>query len=136
MNKTILIGRIANDLDLKMTQANKKYVKFNLAVNREYKNKDGKYDADFITCQAFDQKAEFLSKYAPKGTRIALEGAIRTGKYEKDGQTIYTTTVWADKVEIVEKPKQEATQEQLDETFGTVNGTAKAKEIETEDSFY
>ena len=48
MNKALLIGRVTKDIELKTTNSNKSVVSFTLAVNRDYKNTDGSYDADFI----------------------------------------------------------------------------------------
>lgn len=74
-------------------------------MNRRYKNEStGEYDADFITCQAWRQTAEFVSKYFSKGKMIALEGSLRTGKYQDKNHsdvTHYTTDVFVDNVEFV-----------------------------------
>lgn len=85
--------------------------RFSVAVNRDFKNKSGEYDADFINCVAFGRTAEFIDKYFSKGMRIGLIGRIQTGSYtNKDGQKVYTTDVVCEKAEFVEskgdqKPK-------------------------------
>lgn len=124
MNNVSLIGRLVKEVEVKMANNNKTFARFTLAVNRPFKNKEGKYDADFINCIAFDQKADFLQKYASKGNKVAICGEIRTGKYEKNGQTIYTTDVIANSVELLETPKAEE------------KTTEKAKEIDVDDLFY
>lgn len=142
MNNVNLIGRITNDLELKMTQGNKAYCRFCIAVKKDYKNKEGKYDADFIDCIAWEQRADFLSKYAGKGTLLSVVGKIQTSTYEKNGQKAKAYQIQANEVQILVNPakeeKQEATQEEVDHIFGTENGTATAKEIasEPEDLFY
>ena len=72
---------------------------FTIAVNRDFKNSEGNYEADFIRCVAWRSHAEFISKYFHKGDPIIVQGDIRTGSYtNKDGQKVYTTDVYVDKV--------------------------------------
>lgn len=61
MNKVIILGRMVKDVELRRTQNNKPVCSFTVAVNRRTKDKDGKYEADFINCQAWDKLAEFIS---------------------------------------------------------------------------
>lgn len=102
MNNVTLTGRLTKDVEVR-TNNDSTIARFSVAVNRDYKNKDGKYDADFINCIAFGKTAEFLEKYFSKGMRIGLIGRIQTGSYNnKDGNKVYTTDVVAEKVEFVE----------------------------------
>lgn len=96
MNKVILEGRITRDLELKYSTGNssKAILRFSIAVNRRYKNVEGKYDADFISCVAFDKTAEFIAKYFHKGDPILVTGHIQTGDYtDRNGEKRYTTDV-------------------------------------------
>ena len=91
MNKICLIGRLTKDVELKATPSGKEIASFNLAVQRNYKNAEGEYEADFISCKAFEKKAEIISKFFKKGSQIGIEGHIQTGSYTKDdGTTVYT----------------------------------------------
>lgn len=105
MNKVVLLGRLTADPELRQTQSGVSSCKFTVAVNRKFKNEHtGEYDADFITCQAWRQTAEFVSRYFSKGKMIALEGSLRTGKYQDRNHpdvTHYTTDVFVDNVEFV-----------------------------------
>lgn len=92
MNRVILLGRIAQDLELLPSKSDIPYMRFAIAVDREWKkkNKDKDYgspDADFIPCMAFGAKATFIHKYFRKGTRILVEGAWQIDKINKDGKT-------------------------------------------------
>lgn len=101
MNKVELIGRITRDLEVR-TGGNTSILNFNVAVQRDFKDKDGKYGADFINCVAFGKQAEFVSNYFKKGSQIALVGRIQTGSYtNKENKTIYTTDVAIEKAEFV-----------------------------------
>jgi single-strand DNA-binding protein len=92
------------DPELRQTQSGIASCRFTVAVNRKYKNEQtGEYDADFITCVAWRQTAEFISRYFSKGKMIALEGTLRTGSYQDrnhDDVTHYTTDVMVDNVEF------------------------------------
>lgn len=105
MNKVILIGRLVADPEVRYTQDNKAVSRYRLAVDRQFK-KDDQPTADFINCVAFGKNGEFASKYLQKGTKIAIEGQIRTGKYSKDdGTTIFTVDVVVDHHEFCESKK-------------------------------
>lgn len=96
MNKSILIGRVATDLQL--NQGQNPYVKFTLAVDRMKKG-----EADFIRCTAFGKTAETLCRYSGKGKRLGVEGHIQTGSYSKqDGSKVYTTDVIVDRTDIID----------------------------------
>ena len=103
MNKSILIGRLTADPELRQTQSGIASCRFTVAVNRKYKNEQGEYEADFITCVAWRQTAEFVSRYFSKGKMIAVEGTLHTGSYQdKNYPDVkhYTTDVYVDNVEF------------------------------------
>lgn len=104
MNKVVLIGRLTADPELRQTQSGVASCRFTVAVNRKYKNEQtGEYDADFITCVAWRQTAEFVSRYFSKGKMIALEGSLRNNNYQDKNYpdvTHYNTDVIVDNVEF------------------------------------
>ena len=103
MNKTILIGRLTADPELRQTQSGIASCRFTVAVNRKFKNDKGEFEADFITCVAWRQTAEFVSRYFSKGKMIAVEGTLHTGSYQdKNYPDVkhYTTDVYVDNVEF------------------------------------
>lgn len=104
MNKVILTGRLTADPELRQTQSGVASCRFTVAVNRKYADKSsGERQADFITCVAWRQTAEFVSRYFSKGKMIALEGSLRTGSYTDRNHsdvTHYTTDVYVDNVEF------------------------------------
>lgn len=105
MNKVILIGRLTKDPDVRQIQ-NNTVARYTLAVDRKIRKDNADPNAvtaDFISCVAWDRKAEFADMYLKKGTKIAITGHIQTGKYtNKDGQTVYTTDVVIDEQEFCE----------------------------------
>lgn len=110
MNKVILMGRITKDVELKTTPSGVSVCSFTIAVNRRFA-KDGQRDADFINCVAWRNTAEFISKYFEKGRMIGIVGSLATGKYEKNGQTHYTTDVTVDEAYFTDSKKSEENQE-------------------------
>lgn len=103
MNKVILIGRLTRDPEVRYN-GEKAVARFSLAVDRKYKQ-DGGQAADFPSCVAFGKTAEFIDKWLKQGVKIALEGRIATGSYEKDGVKHYTTDIIADVVEFAESKR-------------------------------
>lgn len=90
MNNCVMVGRLTKDIDFKVNGENMT-AKFTIAVNRDFKNKNGQYDADFINCTAFGKRAETISKYFTKGQQVCVKGPLRTGSYNaQDGTKRYT----------------------------------------------
>ena len=102
INKVVLVGRITKEIELKKTQSNISYCRFTVACSRKVKSKtEGAPDADFINCIAWNKSAEFLSKYATKGSIVGVEGRITTGSYEGKNGRVYTTDVTAESVRLI-----------------------------------
>lgn len=100
MNRVELIGNLTKDPEIR--GADTKVASFTLAVSR----KDGKADFPRITC--FGKTAEIAERYLKKGSKVAIEGSIRTGSYQdRAGKTVYTTDVNADRVEFLNTREEE-----------------------------
>lgn len=107
MNSVLITGRLVKNVECKYTQSQMAVAQFTVAVNRP-KDKDGKSVADFPRCIAFGKTAENLEKFTSKGRLIAVQGRIQTGSYKnKNGDTVYTTDVVADRVEFLEWKKRD-----------------------------
>lgn len=85
MNNVMLVGRLAQDVELKKLDDNKEVANIAIAVNRNFKNMDGIYDVDFIDCILWDGLAHNISEYCKKGDTIGVRGRIQVTNYEKDG---------------------------------------------------
>lgn len=101
MNKVILIGRLVADPELRHTQSGTAVCRYRLAVDRPVK-KEGQQNVDFLNCLAWNKNAEFASRYLHKGTKIAVEGRIQTGSYEKGDVKHYTTDIIIERHEFCE----------------------------------
>lgn len=104
MNKVIIMGRLTADPELRQTQSGIASCRFTVAVNRRFADRNtGERQADFISCTAWRQTAEFVSRYFKKGSMICVEGSLRTGSYTDRNHpdvTHYTTDVFVDNVEF------------------------------------
>ena len=96
MNKVILKGRLTATPELKTTATDVYVTDFSVAVNRRF----NKETTDFINCQAWRRTAEFINKYFTKGQEILVIGELHIEKWDKDGETRYTTRVVVDEVEF------------------------------------
>lgn len=128
MNKSIIMGRLTAQPELRQTQNGTASCRFTVAVNRRFKNANGEYDADFITCVAWRQTAEFVSRYFSKGSMICVEGSLRTGSYQDRNHsdvTHYTTDLYVDNVEFCGSKSNNGEQGQTQQatTVQTAQGT-------------
>lgn len=105
MNKFIGIGALTKAVEVRYTKNELKVANFTLAINREVKNKEGNYDADFISCVAYGNLADLVSKYLDKGSKVSVEGHIQTGSYEKDGKKTNTTDIVVEKIQFLDSKK-------------------------------
>ena len=104
MNKVILMGRLAKDVELRYTQTGKAVATFTLAVDRK-KGENAPANtptADFIPCVAWDKLGELAGNYLAKGRQALVEGHIQVRSYKaKDGSNRYTTEIILEKMEFV-----------------------------------
>ncbi len=96
MNRVILMGRLTADPELRQTPQGTAVVRFTIAVDRRFR-KEGGQQADFITCVAWRQTAEFICRFFQKGRMIAVEGQIQSRSWDgQDGKRQYATEVVID----------------------------------------
>ena len=117
MNKFIGVGNLTKDIEVRMTTNGVAVLSNSIAMRNDYKNANGEYDTTFINFVAYRNNAEFLNKYASKGSKVLIEGRINNRSYDKqDGTKAYITEVIADKVELLGTPakKEEAPKTQAE----------------------
>lgn len=129
MNKVILIGRLTKDPELKGSNENKVCV-FTLAVNRNFTNQNGEREADFIQIKTFRKIAENCINFLHKGSLVSVIGSIRTGSYQKDGVTIFTTNIIADEVRFLEGKKTNTSHNNTEQNYNDDHLLANATELE------
>ncbi|MFD0050341.1 single-stranded DNA-binding protein [Actinomycetes bacterium NPDC127524] len=113
INQVTLVGRLTRDPELRYTPEGTAVSNVTLAVNRNFRNGDGEYTADFVQCTLWKKTAENTVQYCRKGSIVGIVGRIQTRSYEnQDGKKVYVTDVVAETVRFVgtkqtENPKQE-----------------------------
>ena len=108
LNKVIIMGRITQDLELKQTPNGVSVLSFTVAVDRNFAKQGEEKQSDFISCVAWKERAEFISRYFGKGRMIAVEGQLRTRTYEdKNGSKHYVTEVYVDNASFTGEKKAE-----------------------------
>lgn len=147
LNKVVLAGKLTADPELRQTQSGISVLRFTVAINRRYsKSADGQpaqQQADFITCVAWRQTAEFISRYFHKGSSICVTGAIQTQKWQdQNGQTRYSTEVIVDEAMFVDSKGESASQGSYTPdaysapSFSSgANDAPKFEEVNTDESF-
>ena len=119
MNKVILVGRLAQDPEVRYTQSGKAVASFNLAVNR-YGQKDS---ADFIPIVAWEKLAEVIGNNLKKGSQVLVEGRMQVRSYEtQEGQKRRVTEVIVQNVEFLGSKKSNndgSSSDVVPESFGS-----------------
>ena len=107
MNSVQLIGRLTKDPEVRYTSSQMCVAAFTLAVDRDgRKDENGEKQTDFPRVKVFGKQAEAVEKYTKKGKLVAVQGQIQTGSYQdRNGNTVYTTDVVANRVEVLEWEK-------------------------------
>lgn len=113
MNKTILMGRLVRDPEVRYTQTSKMVVSFTLAVNRRIEE-----GTDFFNIVAWNKTGEFVSKYFKKGIQVLVNGRLRNRTYEtKDGNKRTITEIIAEEVYFADSKKDNGNNEAEDSSF-------------------
>ncbi|SCS88691.1 Single-stranded DNA-binding protein, phage associated [Staphylococcus aureus] len=103
LNRTVLVGRLTKDPELRSTPNGVNVGTFTLAVNRTFTNAQGEREADFINVVVFKKQAENVKNYLSKGSLAGVDGRLQTRSYDnKDGQRVFVTEVVAYSVQFLE----------------------------------
>lgn len=107
MNKAIITGRIASNLELRATSTGKSICEFRIATSRPVV-RDGEKVTDFLNCRVWNKQAENLVKYQTKGNLIAVIGRMQVDTYQdKDGKNKYNNYILVEELEYLETKKKE-----------------------------
>lgn len=98
LNQVVIVGRLVANPELKELEDNKRVCDITLAVPRPFKNQEGEYETDFISCTLWNGVAENTLEYCHKGDLLGVKGRVQTNSYDKDGEKHYSMNVVAEKV--------------------------------------
>lgn len=101
LNRVLLLGNLGQDPELRMTSGGQAVLKMRLATSETYldKNKVRQERTEWHSVVVWGRRAEALSKFLTKGSRLFVEGGLRTSSYDdKDGNKRYRTEVVAQNI--------------------------------------
>lgn len=133
LNQATLIGRVTRDPELRTLPNGTPVVKFSIATNNTYKNKEGQKveETDFHNVSAFGRLAETIGQYVKKGQELLVIGRIKNRTWEKqDGTKGYATEIMMDTFSFGAKPKGS---EERSAAEAISHGAGEADEIRIED---
>ena len=119
MNKTILLGRLTKNPEIKFSQTNNvKVATFSLAVNRKYVKQGEERQADFFNIVAYSKLGDFVEKFLKQGIQVCVNGRLQTRNYEdKNGIKRYVTEVIAEEIDFADSyTKIESNSDNIQET--------------------
>lgn len=104
MNNVVLVGRLTKDPELRyITGSGTAVATFTMAIDRDYKNKDGSITTDFIPVEIMGKPAEFVANYITKGRLVGVQGSVRVDRYETpDGEKRTFTKVAGRNIQALE----------------------------------
>lgn len=116
INKTILVGRLTKDIEIKYTNSGAAIGNLSIAVNRSRKQDNQWVDeASFVDVKIYGKMAESLRPYLTKGKQIAVEGFLKQERWQKDGQNFSRVIVGAENVQLLGGNSGNDSQQQNDD---------------------
>lgn len=114
MNKVFLIANLTRDPELHETAAGKSVLKFDIAVNRGFKDADGNYITDFFNVSMWGDKGVNCGRYLFKGSKVGIVGRLQNRTYkDKEGYNRTVTEVIAEDVEFLTPKKKDIEPEEV-----------------------
>lgn len=113
---------MVKDPNLRQTQSGKSVVSFTIAVDRDFKNKDGERESDFINIIAWGSSADFVARYFGKGDMIAVEGRLKIRNWtDENGTNRKTAEIEADRLHFCGVKSNRNESENVDSSTGRGN---------------
>ena len=109
INRVNITGNLTRDPDLRQTQGGTAILSLGVAVNDRRKDQGGEWTdyPNFIDCVMFGTRAEAVSRYLSKGSKVAIEGKLRYSSWERDGQRRSKLEVIVDEIEFMSRGQQQ-----------------------------
>lgn len=110
INRVIIEGNLTRDVEMRAAASGLAVANFTVAVNEKRKNAEGEYvDAPvFVKCSLFGTRAEKLSKYLMKGTKVTIDGKLRYSQWVKDDEKRSMLSVIVDQLEFSGGKREES----------------------------
>ena len=105
INKVILVGNLGNDPETRYMPSGGAVTNISIATSKAWKDRDSgeqKEKTEWHRVVFFNRLAEIAGEYLKKGSKVYVEGELRTNKYDKDGQTRYSTEIVANEMQMLD----------------------------------
>ena len=109
INRVVISGNLTRDPELRSTTSGTQVLSFGVAVNDRRRNQqtgDWEDYPNFVDCTMFGARAEAVSRYLSKGSKVAIEGKLRYSSWERDGQRRSKLEVIVDEIEFLSRGQQ------------------------------
>ena len=106
INRVVISGNLTRDPELRVTTGGTQVLSFGVAVNDRRRNpQSGDWEdyPNFVDCTMFGSRAEAISRYLSKGSKVAIEGKLRYSSWERDGQRRSKLEVIVDEIEFLSR---------------------------------
>ncbi|HIU04589.1 MULTISPECIES: single-stranded DNA-binding protein [Collinsella] len=110
INRVNISGNLTRDPEVRMTSGGTQVLSFGVAVNDRRRNpQTGEWEdyPNFVDCTMFGSRAEAVSRYLSKGSKVAIEGKLRYSSWERDGQRRSKLEVIVDEIEFMSRGQQQ-----------------------------
>lgn len=129
INRVVLVGRLTRDPDLRYTSGGAAVATFTVAVNRQFTNRNGDREADFISCVIWRKAAENFANFTHKGSLIGVDGRIQTRSYEnQQNQRVYVTEVVVENFSLLESRSQSEQRQRQENNSGFQSNAPQSSE--------
>lgn len=129
INRSVLVGRLTRDPELRYTNGGAAVATFTIAVNRQFTNQNGEREADFISCVIWRKAAENFTNFTHKGSLIGIDGHIQTRNYEnQQGTRIYVTEVVVDNFSLLESRAESEHHQGANSNSRNLNNSSNRKD--------
>jgi single-strand DNA-binding protein len=105
VNKVILMGNVGKDPELRFLPTGGGVANFSLATSESWRDKtsgEQKEQTEWHRCVAFNKLAEIIGEYVKKGSKLYIEGSLRTRSWEQDGITKYATEIIVSEMQMLD----------------------------------
>ena len=112
VNKVILVGNLGNDPESRATSNGNAVVNFSVATSEAWKDQQGVLQerTEWHRVTAWGKLAEICGKYLRKGSKVYIEGSLRTSSYEKNGEKRYSTDIVANEMQMLDSKRDDGFQ--------------------------
>ena len=128
LNSITVIGRLVRDPELNYTSNGTPVANFTLAVERNYKNKQGEREVDYIKTVTWRGLAESCAEHLGKGRLVAVSGRLQIKKNKSNDRTYINPEILADNVQFLDWPENNENEANSNSNQKETNDTARENE--------